>query len=855
MTLNEDLATWVATRTDWQKDAIARFCRNEELSVSDVTDIADHLIAGSHRAATGVTAAEIPGSSSPGETVVLTRVSEVSGVNALLDDQVLTFGDRGLTVIYGDNASGKSGYARLIRKAVTARVKSELLGDVFSDDESSQEATIDFAIGARAESWRLGEAQSLALSRVRFYDEECGNAYVTTASEVSYRPSALTILDRLSEACAALQTELETRLAANRESRAQLPVLHAGTTAFRFLDELSANTTAADIDAATLLSDDHRDRLGKQLEEQARLQGSDPTREKARLAALASRWSTIEEYAKKLSQALNETAITALYELCQQATDLRSAAQIAGSSSFDAEPLDGVGSETWRALWEAARRFSEVDAYHDHPFPVVDDGSVCVLCQQPLGAEASERLWRFHKFMTDTTARDADMAEAAVAELRASLVQLLIQPTAVTAALAQLQSDGEATGVVDSWLSHAAEVAANAIAWIDEPKVLRPTSATDSVSSQAGARAKELTEQAHLIDASSFQEALRESAAEVFELQDRLALAEAKDTLVVEVDRLAAMARIEEAKRLTDTTGITRKKGELTETYVTEQVRDHFTRETETLRLRKVTLTRTAGRRDVSPEHRPTLLGSARSTPIESVLSEGEQTALGLAGFLTEVEFDSSKSGVVLDDPVSSLDAGRRSRVAARLVDLATSRQVIVFTHDAAFVTALNKEAREADIEVTRVAVLRLGEVPGKIVEGHPWTAKDTRARIAALGVGLERIKRDRDQLDSDEYTRRVREWAGDLSETWERTLNIEIVNYVVDRGTNEVKPMMFKLLSAITSTDENDFQSGYGKASEWAPRHDNAPDSQWIAPYPDELETELSRLRDWYSRIKSYRN
>jgi wobble nucleotide-excising tRNase len=55
---------------------------------------------------------------------------------------------------------------------------------------------------------------------------------------------------------------------------------------------------------------------------------------------------------------------------------------------------------------------------------------------------------------------------------------------------------------------------------------------------------------------------------------------------------------------------------------------------------------------------------------IVDVLAEGDQTALGLARFLTEVEFDFSKSVVVLVEPVSLLDACRRSRVPRRLVEL-----------------------------------------------------------------------------------------------------------------------------------------------------------------------------------------
>lgn len=79
--------------------------------------------------------------------------------------------------------------------------------------------------------------------------------------------------------------------------------------------------------------------------------------------------------------------------------------------------------------------------------------------------------------------------------------------------------------------------------------------------------------------------------------------------------------------------------------------------------MRSVTLDPARGRRDATLEHRPKLLGATMKVDIDHVLSEGEQTALGLAGLLTEVEYDESKSAVALDDPVSSLMpvAGRGS--------------------------------------------------------------------------------------------------------------------------------------------------------------------------------------------------
>lgn len=47
--------------------------------------------------------------------VTLGALHGLSNVNALAPGERLTFGKTGLTVIYGDNGAGKSGYARVLK--------------------------------------------------------------------------------------------------------------------------------------------------------------------------------------------------------------------------------------------------------------------------------------------------------------------------------------------------------------------------------------------------------------------------------------------------------------------------------------------------------------------------------------------------------------------------------------------------------------------------------------------------------------------------------------------------------------------------------------------------------------------
>lgn len=854
MSLAEDLVAWADSQPSWKKGALARFCRNKVFTDEEIAELVEQLIAGTVPTASNIAVDDIPGASRSGDQVVLNSVYEISGINALLRGQILAFSESGLTIIYGNNASGKSGYARLLREAVTARVKGDLLGDVFSEDEAEQVAKVRFTVGGDVRVWELGDDQTRELTSVRFYDKDCGEDYISKAAEITYRPYALTLLDRLQDLCHRLQSNLDRRLELSEQIFPNLPRLEEGTAAAAFIDNLSKNTTTQEIKDAVKLASDHTEALAAKIREEARLRTTDPNKEKARLNELSICWSRVKAHVGSLYESTSSEAITTISSSKSSAEGLRKAAKIASSAQFTEEPLDGVGSETWRALWNAARIFSESEAYHDHEFPVVEDNAICVLCQQSLSSDASDRLSRFERFITDTTSRDADKAANALAELRSGLVLLQTVPSAVTEALTKLQASGEDAEPASKWIADATRAAEQAIQWIDGVVTELPAATSTNWSAAIEIRYLKLEADSEAVDSESFDTSLGSLRSEISELRARGELVIVEKNLEQAVANLKERDKIEAAKRQTITTGITQKATDLTTTYVTALARDQFTREAERLDLQRVTLNPVRGRHTSTLEHQTELLGANVRVSVSDVLSEGEQTALGLAGFLTEVHLDESKSAVVFDDPVSSLDAGRRSKVAKRLMDLAAERQVIVFTHEITFVQELMRQAEDHSHAVAPRSIQRAGDRPGKVSDNFPWAAQDIPQRLDGLGANLARMRRDRSGMDDDEYTEQVRLWAGNLSETWERAVNLEIVNQVVDRGTNQVKPLKLKILPKFDQIDHDEFQNGYAQVSSWAPRHDNAPEENFQAPGFDELEFELERLRTWHARVKRYK-
>lgn len=86
---------------------------------------------------------------------------------------------------------------------------------------------------------------------------------------------------------------------------------------------------------------------------------------------------------------------------------------MASANLFAKEPLPDIGSEVWKALWEAARIYSNAAAFPGRTFPVTGSDAHCVLCHQPLSEEASKRLETFEAFILNESKQREAAAEQA----------------------------------------------------------------------------------------------------------------------------------------------------------------------------------------------------------------------------------------------------------------------------------------------------------------------------------------------------------------------------------------------------------------------------------------------------------
>jgi len=140
----------------------------------------------------------------------------------------------------------------------------------------------------------------------------------------------------------------------------------------------------------------------------------DPKRASARVTDSRSRLDQVVTAMKRLVEGSNAAAFAECEALRADRAAKRDAANLASDTLFAASPLPQIGQAAWRALWEAARRYSDEVAYPGKSFPDASaNDDLCVLCQQPLSPEAVQRRLTFESFVKGTTKADEELASRA----------------------------------------------------------------------------------------------------------------------------------------------------------------------------------------------------------------------------------------------------------------------------------------------------------------------------------------------------------------------------------------------------------------------------------------------------------
>jgi hypothetical protein len=867
-----EIAAWCGELPGWQQDALRQIVEGCELTADDISELvalckhAHGLEVEDVRDLRPLKPEDLPKGTTTGKAVTLCSIAKPENVNALDQTQELKFAPTGLTVVFGYNGSGKSGYGRILRRACRARsTGAPILPNVLGAGGSKSTpatAVITYALDGKEqkpEQWVDGQRPVEALGSVSFFDTQCAAVHVRDKHNIAFTPVGLDLLPKLGTVCKDVQKRLDDerkRLEAIRPKFLQSPLATGTTAVGKLLKSLSTKTDLAALDNLASLNDAERQRL----KDLPGLLANDPAKQAQELRNRSRRIGVLAATLRQGLALLSDEALSKLRGLAGEFHRKAKAAEAAAKVNFSGDPLTGVGDDVWRELWNAARRYSAV-TYPDREFPVIGgDDAVCVLCQQPLADSAKDRLQRFETFVSDDTATQAATAKRM---LDSAIMEIGALPLRDQATSEQLQD----VGVADPALYKRTRLALAALLrrWRTVQRArsssnwemagLVVVAGVDDVCSQLDTAARAQSTAADEIERTAKDDERKKLEAELAELKAREWLATVLGDVKEHLTRLAELQKLKDCIDDTKTNKVTAKSKALAKEYATDQLRDAFASEIKRMQqgVRRLNVELAAAAGEFGSSYYKIQLIGAHDAAVESIVSEGEHQCIALAAFLAELATQQGRSAIVFDDPVNSLDHQWRSCFAQRLVEEARDRQVIVFTHDIVFLHDLMSGADDAGVPISLCRVQSNRDHCGFVADGLPWVAQKTVQRIDQLEKDARATQADYDAGHDDKYEAGICGVYDGLRATVERAVEEWVFRGVVVRHRDYINLKYLRLVTAVTVEHCERLQKLFQRCCDITQAHDRSGLRSFGVPRPDEALADLAELRAIVEELKTF--
>ncbi len=862
MQILDEIEEFFVQQPNWIRDAYAALRNGVTIDDSIIERLTQQCIenttSATERNDPSVVSSVQPHSTQTVETPVnLVAIQNVQQIDRLAPNQTLKFELQGLTVVYGENGSGKTGYGRILRQVCSARGTVQTLqGNVFSGDQSPGSAEIVYLDGESKHSRIIGETREVEskhdpLRKFSIFDSWAAQSILTEENVTAFRPFGLDLLDRVADVMDKVKARLQQKLTENTASFIRVEDFAEKTKAGRLVRNLKDPSIRKSLDSIlTGLTDSEKECQTKLRERINQAKANDPKKAAQALYATASRYDRLAKRVKSTCAAFSNEHLKELVGLRDETSKAKAAAEFARDSLLDNKKLAGIGTETWLRFWNAAREYGNIARGSSKSW--INEGDLCVLCEQPLNSDAATRMQTLDNFVQGKLEAESNHLQEKLRSFEESLKKIPINEEDDPVLLQELDAhDSKIKEFFERTLLRVTQRAQRVR--LSEPLIesdidnflllegmpLRAQFLLDGLREKAD----EFEKMANPAQFAALED-------ELLELDNREKLVDQAANIKKEVKRLDHCAALICAIQMTLTNKLSIKSKDLTRKHVSVALYERFQKEVADLGLHQLKVELRSTKAEKGKLLHKIVFVDNLQAQLRDTLSEGEFRCLALAAFLAEI--GGTPSGVLFDDPVSSLDHVWRKKIVKRVTEEAEARQVIVFTHDIAFYWRLKQEAKLSGIKFTENCMIRHGDQAGYCSADPPWGGLAITERIKKLKADLESLK------EQHNYNKRfeddIRKWYGCFRETIERAIEERLFNGAIQRGSPKVETQRLRVVLLRIRPNEMDFNiinRLMTYCSEDMHGHDCPVDFHGVTPSLEDMQVDLQTLTNWVAHIQ----
>lgn len=823
----------------WYRKATALFYQNNVITDDEIVELADCCFRDEPFKIENVNLI------SHGEKAgfIIKSIAGVEGVNAICSDKPLSFNSKGITVVYGLNGSGKSGYIRILKMISGAKYREDIKNNIYSDVQIHPKASITITslegedCTYECDLRKPGEHEEL--TNIDIFDTKISNAYMREAKEATYEPWVFGYFVYMADVADRIKKELEKRKTGCIQKPYAFPEELRDSKSYRKLESISYKTKKEDFPSKWSESEEYKLTELKNNNQAAILKTKlDRNQDRAKNT------SVLEQYVASINSFFSEQnwdAIDRARGNLQEAIKLKEDAEIAFKQNASEQDADSVGADSWKALWKYARQYYDNFMLPETRIDFARAGSVCPLCGQKItNHECIARMESIDSYVNGKVLEEE-------ARLRKEY-RLLLQQFPVLKKQEELETIIDLAGIPDQMTAivnqnSLLESYKSELQDEDNDEIKRfDTSILNNIVSR---HVLDLQNERTAINELMTSEKQKTLETSIRELEATKCLTTQYNTIEYNIGILNRIHDIEVAEKQLSTNKITSKSKELASQLITADYIDRFQREMTTLTKNNLEVKlkqQRAGKGRIP--YRVVLVDSAGDNiSPQDILSEGENRVTSLAAFFAETSGRQEKVPLVFDDPISSLDYNYENLVINRLLQAATERQVIVFTHRISMVVGLYDGAKKRTIDYNEVSLRS-----SRTKKGVPYDNSDVGGKASSkLNVLINNDFAKLKKLDdtSEEYHNQFHNICHEFRNIVEKSIEEVLIGGVVQRFRKDVQTQnRLYRLAEITKEDCEMFDQLMTKYSYYD--HSMSDEAPLIELTYDELETDLIQLQSW---------
>ena len=849
MAIYNEILSWSKSKSPWIQDALRRLITQPELTDNDIDDLFQLLKKENGYSfleieAIPLSSKDIPKTfSSSDNPVVLNSIEKPQNINALHPDVSIFFNEKGLNVIYGNNASGKSGYSRMLKKVCWSRDKNaSLKKNIFSDVDNDQSFIIKYSDNKLNYEFEWDESTTespVQLNSINIFDIKCAYLYINSDNPTEYKPVGLDVLERLIDIFIKISEKIDDSVSRFKTEKPLLDNKYRNTKIYHWYLDLE-NKDREEISSTINFNNDNFKRL-KELA--ILLSKSNPEKENIELTQKTRRYNTLRKGLEFIEETINQESIR-IYQAIQNKYKTDKDAYLIASKKYKGDdPLTGIGSETWRLLWEAAKNYAITEV---HPtieeFPSDLSLEYCVFCQQSLDDTAKKRIKRFYAFVSDTTSAELKKSKQKLESLIKNLNDIEIDLDSTTDEIDREIKNFKQRMI--NFKKDSDDILESIINDLRNYKTIQDNKKIEKLSLVVKTHIEEIEKT--IKSNSDLLTKRKKFETEYDELSALHELYKQKQKVTDYFEEHLHRHWLGIAKSKTNTRPISQIIGEFQEDIAIQEQHKEFIKHLTFLNTdlaQKVELRKT---RTTQGETFQQCAFLDIDEELNEILSEGEQKIITLSNFIAECTINNSMNCIVFDDPVTSLDQNYKEKISEIIANFSNNRQVIVFTHDLNFVRLLMDDYKKITSEDPMLIGLKSHRgYYGLTTDDIPYLTKNIQERINTIRKTLKQIKGiaptqiDKIEEKTELACKRMRLLI-------EKSVEDILANNTIQRFSKNINLKANKLSSyVVTEKSDIDFILDlFSKYSET--EHDGSVTSEYQKPTYIDINKDISAFEEW---------